>query len=126
MEGNYWSEYNGTDSNQDGIGDTPYTINANNIDHYPLMGTFQSFNVSALDLEHNVSMSGEVDVISNSTIEQVQLLPNGPTGNQYSWRLHLTLQCENGTSGFYRITFPNDLLNSSQYPIIAEYWTKQT
>ncbi len=36
-EGNYWSDYNGTDSNQDGIGDTPYVIDANNIDHDPLM-----------------------------------------------------------------------------------------
>ena len=37
LEGNYWSDYNGTDSNQDGIGDTPYFIDENNIDHYPLM-----------------------------------------------------------------------------------------
>lgn len=36
-EGNYWADYNGTDSNGDGIGDTPYIIDANNIDHYPLM-----------------------------------------------------------------------------------------
>ena len=44
--GNYWSDYNGTDqykgSNQDilgsdFIGDTPYAINTNNTDHYPLM-----------------------------------------------------------------------------------------
>jgi parallel beta-helix repeat protein len=35
--GNYWSDYNGTDTNHDGIGDTPYTIDANNTDPYPLM-----------------------------------------------------------------------------------------
>jgi parallel beta-helix repeat protein len=35
--GNYWSDYNGYDSNNDGIGDTSYFIDENNTDHYPLM-----------------------------------------------------------------------------------------
>jgi parallel beta-helix repeat protein len=44
--GNYWSDYNGTDSNSgthqnetnsDGLGDVPYVIDENNTDRYPLM-----------------------------------------------------------------------------------------
>jgi len=40
LGGNYWSDYNGTDTNHDGIGDTPYIIDANNTDHYPLMSPY--------------------------------------------------------------------------------------
>ena len=35
--GNYWNDYNGIDSNEDGIGDTPYIIDRNNVDEYPLV-----------------------------------------------------------------------------------------
>jgi parallel beta-helix repeat protein len=47
--GNYWSDYAGTDDYRgkaqnkgkaDGIGDTPYAIDAQNIDSYPLMQPF--------------------------------------------------------------------------------------
>ena len=36
-QGNYWSNYTGTDNNGDGIGDTPYLVYENNQDNYPLM-----------------------------------------------------------------------------------------
>jgi hypothetical protein len=35
--GNYWSNYTTTDANKDGIGDTPYVIDANNRDNFPLI-----------------------------------------------------------------------------------------
>ena len=38
-EGNYWSDYNGSDNDGDGIGDTSYSITgiANAVDNYPVM-----------------------------------------------------------------------------------------
>jgi len=47
--GNYWSDYNGTDVNGDGIGDTPYVIDANNRDRYPLMSPWSPLSV------HNIN-----------------------------------------------------------------------
>ena len=59
-EGNYWCDYNGTDSDRDGIGDTPYVIYTSDIlnhhcspsiadvadmvlvDHFPLMSPLES------------------------------------------------------------------------------------
>ncbi len=39
--GNYWSDYRGIDANNDGIGDTAYTINKENIDYHPLMNPIE-------------------------------------------------------------------------------------
>jgi parallel beta-helix repeat protein len=40
--GNYWSDYTGNDTNNDGIGDTPYSINSNN-DIYPLIQPWENY-----------------------------------------------------------------------------------
>lgn len=42
-EGNYWSSYDGVDSDGDGIGETPYIIDENNQDNHPLMNKIPEF-----------------------------------------------------------------------------------
>jgi nitrous oxidase accessory protein NosD len=37
--GNYWSSYNGTDTNGDGIGDTAFVLDESNTDSYPLVSS---------------------------------------------------------------------------------------
>jgi nitrous oxidase accessory protein NosD len=47
-EGNFWSDYNGTDADGNGIGDTPYVIDSNRKDNYPLM---TPFNISSVTIQ---------------------------------------------------------------------------
>jgi parallel beta-helix repeat protein len=92
--GNYWSNYNGTDSNLDGIGDTPYIIDANNTDHFPLMypyGSIKNLNTSLTYLtiqqaiDANETLDGHVihvetgiyDMIYTRINKSVSLLGEG-------------------------------------------------
>ena len=40
--GNYWDDYTGTDTNKDGIGDTPYSIDSDK-DNHPLMEPWENY-----------------------------------------------------------------------------------
>ncbi|VUT28052.1 MAG: Periplasmic copper-binding protein (NosD) [Candidatus Syntrophoarchaeum sp. GoM_oil] len=50
--GNYYSEYTGTDADNDGIGDDPYSIDSYN-DYYPLMEKFENY-VGGGDTTHTI------------------------------------------------------------------------
>ena len=43
---NYWSDYNGIDQDEDRIGDSPYIIDDNNQDNYPLMTPISSIDTT--------------------------------------------------------------------------------
>jgi len=109
FEGNYWSNYNGTDSNRDGIGDATHEIDANNIDHHPLMGIFHSF---------NTSLTYDVNVISNATIESFQYFDVNDT-----IRMHVSYEEQFDsipTLGFCRVCIHHDLMNTDNITVIID------
>jgi parallel beta-helix repeat protein len=57
--GNCWSNYTGTDTDGDGIGDTPHIIDANNKDNYPLM----KYNYTYLYLTIEAGSGGTTDPV---------------------------------------------------------------
>ena len=95
VEGNYWSDYNGSDVRQDGIGDTPYVVNSSNIDYYPLLGEFNSFNITS---------RYTVQTVCNSTISDLQFNGTAITFNASG---------VTGTTGFCRISIPTALINGT-------------
>jgi parallel beta-helix repeat protein len=117
--GNYWSDYNETDVNHDGIGDISYLISTNNLDHYPLMGMFSEFNVSLPYGE-----TENVTAISNSTVANLTLLIwlSSPyeglqPGQPY---IQFFATGENGSGGFCRLMIPRTVLNSSSYIVLVD------
>ena len=122
--GNYWSDYNGTDMNQDGIGDTPYEIDVDNIDNYPLMGMFSDFPVTHQEETYHVT------TICNSTISEFQF-------NDVTKTISFNVTGPDYTLGFCRVTIPNILVQDlwqenyavlvdGKEPITMNNWTDGT
>jgi len=98
-EGNFWSNYTGIDVNADGIGDTPYMIDANNTDNHPLTGTF-----TAYETDYQ-----EVDCISNSSVTSFHM----EVINSSQATLVFNVTGQDGTQGFFRLCIPKALVNGS-------------
>ena len=102
VEGNYWSDYTGVDSNHDGIGDIPYIIDENNQDTHPLIGMFSDF---AVTLERETY---HVTTICNSLISEFRFEVGSETGNKI---IHFSVTGKDGAVGFCRVGIPTELMN---------------
>lgn len=99
IEGNFWSNYTGVDNDQDGIGDSPHAISAENQDNHPLMGQFSSI---------STSQGYSIDVISNSSVEGFQYFQSIGT-----IKMQVSNMTSDQTFGFCRISIPHTLMNET-------------
>jgi len=105
FEGNFWGNYESSDLDKNGIVDVEYAIDANDKDHCPLSGPYQSFEISD---EANLQ---EVSVVSNSTVYDLIFENSNRT-------LMLTVEGANGTIGFCRICILHTLIKPELTVII--------
>ncbi len=72
--GNFWEDYNGTDNNGDGIGDTPYSIiGGSNEDNYPLMEPYNGQCIEPLN-QDPLNQDGDEDFFNNWMIIVIVLV----------------------------------------------------
>lgn len=85
-EGNYWSDHQTQDENGDGINDLSYSIDANNVDNYPLTEPWSS--IRTFEVVHDAE-TFQVTLLSNftvggfnfsSSLRQVSFSATGPSG----------------------------------------------
>jgi hypothetical protein len=81
-EGNYWSDHSGTDANQDGIDDTPYTLPLGGQDLHPLEATFRAYEFQTQE----TTFTAEIICAANITDFQFVLTGNN---SEISFKTHI-------------------------------------
>ncbi|WP_048055585.1 NosD domain-containing protein [Methanotorris igneus] len=97
--GNYYSDYSGTDSNGDGIGDTPYTIADGVYDQYPLINPVKNYIIG------NETTTTYIDLLGNLNYKIINETENATTfeitltvtnnGNSNSGEFNTTIYINN-------------------------------
>ena len=94
--GNYWNDYVEPDLNHDGIGDTQYTIDENNVDHYPLINPWTPPVEVDIDIKpHSLKLGANNKMVTCSI-----KLPSGletNTINEFSVRLNDAVSASSAT-----------------------------
>jgi len=118
--GNYWSDYTGVDlyggtyqnvTGSDGICDTPYVIDENNRDRYPLMKPW-----GPIEMVFDVVWDGityPVAVISNSTVNNFNF-------SQPLKQISFNVAGPDGTVGFCNVTIPKQLLYGEPWTVLID------
>ncbi|PVX26219.1 MAG: hypothetical protein CW691_02100 [Candidatus Bathyarchaeum sp.] len=121
---NFWSDYNGTDIDGDGIGDTPYIINEENQDNYPIIEPFdletipKSVTDSASLFEerrfqvHDTHDFYYVTIVSNSTVSDFYFLYS-------SMRVSFYVNGTSGTAGLCNVTISSEFM-STEFSIFKD------
>jgi parallel beta-helix repeat protein len=115
LEGNYWSNCAGVDSDQDGIGDSPYAIDTNNTDRYPLMGMFSALPINWANRTYVAT------TICNSSISDLQFLIVYPHPPSQPWTTSIAFNVSGDASSFCRIMIPKDVLDGQYFVMLDRF-----
>ncbi|MDH5495792.1 MAG: right-handed parallel beta-helix repeat-containing protein, partial [Candidatus Bathyarchaeota archaeon] len=107
-EGNYWTRYNGEDSDQDGIGDVSYEVGQEQ-DHYPLMGQYY---------EYYALWRGTISRVALVSVSSVTEFSFGLINNSITKAISFNIT-KATKSGFCRISIPRALL-SGPYTVLVD------